>query len=174
MRRPIVWLLGGILFLAPVAAGADAWDSRDVEAAERYRETERERAGRYREGIARSNRARAHATRGPRERAPARAPQPTRGTTSWWDSLVRAGVAEEDLRTLTGWIDGLGRWASFWQDEVQPRWRRWREPSELEPSPPQAVRVAAREETPPPFFEALGARLVQVVLAEVRHEAQRD
>jgi hypothetical protein len=164
--------LGGALFLVPPAAQADEWDSRDVEAAERYRETERERASRYRDSIASRSQRVARASRDPRPAA--RAPQRTPGTPSWWNSLVRAGMAEEDLRTLTGWIDGLGTWASFWQNEVQPRWQRWRTPVEPEPSPSQAVQVAARKDAPPPFFEALGAKLVQGLLAEVRHEAKRD
>lgn len=172
MRRPIVWLVGGALFLVPPAAQADEWDSRDVEAAERYRETERERASRYRDSIASRSQRVARASRDPRPAA--RAPQRTPGTPSWWNSLVRAGMAEEDLRTLTGWIDGLGTWASFWQNEVQPRWQRWRTPVEPEPGPSQAVQVAARKDAPPPFFEALGAKLVQGLLAEVRHEAKRD
>jgi hypothetical protein len=83
-------------------------------------------------------------------------------------------VAEEDLRTLTGWIDGLGTWASFWQNEVQPRWQRWRTRVEPEPAPSQAVQGVAGKDAPPPFFAALGAKLVQGVLAEIRHEAQRD
>lgn len=172
MRRPIVWLVGGALFLVPPAAQADEWDSRDVEAAERYRETERERASRYRDSIASRSQRVARASRDPRPAA--RAPQRTPGTPSWWNSLVRAGMAEEDLRMLTGWIDGLGTWASFWQNEVQPRWQRWRTPVEPEPGPSQAVQVAARKDAPPPFFEALGAKLVQGLLAEVRHEAKRD
>ena len=60
MRRPIVWLLGGALFLVPPVAQADEWDSRDVEAAEHYRETERARAGRFSGPCARwANRAQA-------------------------------------------------------------------------------------------------------------------
>jgi hypothetical protein len=182
MRRPIVWLLGGALFLIPAAAQADAWDSRDVEAAERYRETERERAARYRESIASRSRPLARAPRDERPRPVASAPNRTGNAPFWWDGLVRAGVAEEDLRTLSGWIDGLGAWASFWQSEIQPRWQQWRD--RPEPAPPRAVQRADHSDAAvqradhsdaaaPPFLEALGAKLVQVVLAEVRHEAQR-
>jgi hypothetical protein len=174
MRRPIVWLLGGALFLVPPAARADEWDSRDVEAAEHYRETERERASRYRDSIASRSQRVARASRDQRPRPAARAPQRTPGTPSWWDSLVRAGVAEQDLRTLTGWTDGLGRWASFWQNEVQPRWQRWRTLVEPKPAPSQAVQGVAGKDAPPPFFAALGAKLVHGFLAEIRHEAQRD
>jgi hypothetical protein len=174
MRRATVWLLGGALFLIPPAAQADEWDSRDVEAAERYRETERERARRYRESIASRSRPVARAPANERPRPLASAPERRRSTPFWWEGLARAGVAEEDLRTLSGWIDGLGAWASFWQSEIQPRWQHWRDRLEPEPAAPRAVQRADHDDAAPPFLETLGAKLVQVVLAEVRREAQRD
>jgi hypothetical protein len=91
MRSALVLAL--ILWAFPAAAADDAWSDADVEAAERYRVEERERAERYRAQVEAPRR---EAT-APRARAEPRA----RSEGS------RRGLGERITESFRGWLEGV-------------------------------------------------------------------
>jgi hypothetical protein len=114
-------LLLGPLLLAPLPALATGWSDSDVEAAERYREAERERALRYRAAMADAPSERAR----PEVAARAEKSDPTglSGSLEAAQRMVERWLSElaRDLGTWTAWVDELRRAVAWWREEVMPQ-----------------------------------------------------
>jgi hypothetical protein len=108
-----------------VASGID-WDPRDVEASERYRERERDRADRYRGDNVGDRLAQADSDDRDQRRLDRNEAREARREARrvWWDEQVEGftGSIETD-----GWRGFFENWSSWWQDEAAPAWEDWAE-----------------------------------------------
>lgn len=145
-----------------VASGMD-WDPRDVEASDRYREHERERADRYRGDVAGEEVARAdssdrtqrsldRAESGEERRAERRA---------WWNETVDGVIGPIEHQSLH---DFFANWGSWWRDEAGPAWEDWAERQEALVEDWERARPLA-EPTEPPVLPRSVERILEESLA---------
>ena len=169
-----------------VASGID-WDPRDVEAAERYRQQEQQRAERYRSevaGVPSSARSEAPSERTSWRIARAEAREARRqdrqdrrdrgDTERWWSRTVEGVAGSVDVEELRETFEGWGAW---WRDEAAPAWEEWAEEQEarvhrLPAAEPQ------REPSAPSGLPAKVERILEESLSPeeataVRREAQQ-
>ena len=166
--------------VAAVAAGID-WDPRDVAAADRYRDQERERAERYRaevagqppsgaDAVATAERVATRRTEREARRAERREAQ-----RDWWGRAVDGVAGRIDGEAIEGWRERLEALGDWWREEAGPAWEDWAARQEERVSEPERFGPASQppEWTLPPEVEQLFEDALPPLPAEPMAEPHR-
>ncbi len=157
-----------------IASGVD-WDPRDVEASERYRQQERERAERYRGEAAGIEVSRADSSEQTARRSARADRREARRAArqAWWEETVDGATARFETDGVMGFLED---WRSWWLDEAEPAWSDWADRQEALVS--DAERLADPAETiasepAPTLLPRSVERILEESLAPEEMEAVR-